>query len=132
VSIGNQEDIDLVVAFIEGAQTRVVLVEAKAETGWTNKQLASKVERLQRIFGDNGQSVPGVKPTFCLCSPFNSENIVYDKWPAWTLSHGKHLFLKLPVTAGRRAVFGADSLGRPSRDRKFWHVRTTDRAAVIE
>ena len=123
VSTGNQEDVDLVVAFPDGPFTRVLLLEAKAETGWTNKQLDSKVVRLTAIFGPEGAAVPGVVPTFCLTSPVDTAGLVYEKWPSWSLREGRHLFVPLPVTPGRRAVFGADARGAPSRDREFWHVR---------
>ena len=54
---GNQEDSDLLVAFDHELTTHIVLIEAKVETGWTNKQLNSKAERLSRIFGEGR---PGV------------------------------------------------------------------------
>ena len=38
VATGTQEDVDLLVAFEEGDITHLLLIEAKAETGWTNKQ----------------------------------------------------------------------------------------------
>lgn len=38
VATGNQEDADLLVAFEKEGLTHLVLVEAKAETGWTNMQ----------------------------------------------------------------------------------------------
>ncbi len=126
VSTGNQEDIDLVVAFADGPANKVVLLEAKAETGWTNKQLDSKVERLRAIFGDDGLKVPGLSATFCLTSPGDTLGLDYTKWPDWTLRNRRHLFLPLPVNSGRRTVFGADASGKPSKDRLFWHVRADD------
>ena len=48
VATGNQEDADLLVAFEQGDIIHLMLVEAKAETGWTNKQMCSKAKGLSR------------------------------------------------------------------------------------
>ena len=48
--VGNQEDIDLLIAFEKQAKTHLVLVEAKGGTAWGNDQLRSKASRLQHIF----------------------------------------------------------------------------------
>ena len=69
VASGNQEDIDLLIAFEAEDITHLMLVEAKRETGWTNKQTLSKAERLRRIFGKDGARYPQVKPYFGLISP---------------------------------------------------------------
>ena len=58
VASDNQEDIDLLVAFEAEDITHLILIEAKAATGWTNKQTLSKAERLQRIFGKDGARYP--------------------------------------------------------------------------
>jgi len=69
VATGTQQDVDLLVAFEEGDITHLLLIEKKAETGWRNKQMKSKVERLERIFGAGGKKYPRVKPHFGLISP---------------------------------------------------------------
>lgn len=51
VATGQQEDVDLLIAFEVRAVHHVVLIEAKATTGWTNAQMESKAKRLGRIFG---------------------------------------------------------------------------------
>ena len=66
---GNQQDIDLLIAFDEGEKSHVVLVEAKGATGWSNSQMQSKAKRLRQIFGSDGECYPGVVPHFCLLSP---------------------------------------------------------------
>ncbi len=65
----NQEDIDLLIAFRRGRTWHVVMVEAKAATGWTNKQAASKAGRLARIFGQDGRRYPSIRPHYVLTSP---------------------------------------------------------------
>lgn len=46
-----QEDVDLIIAFIDRDIYHLILIEAKGETSWSNKQLNSKSERLKKIFG---------------------------------------------------------------------------------
>ena len=100
----NQQDIDLLVAFsstVNGESlTDLVLIEAKAYTGWNNKQLRSKVERLQAIFGDeNGSKYSGtVRPWLVLMSPKKSNKIEHDYWPTWMKPYGdpRWLIYNLP------------------------------------
>ena len=68
---GNQEDLDLIIAFQDECtkEVHLVLIEAKADTGWTNKQLKSKAERLRRIFGGHSCNTELVKPHFVPMSP---------------------------------------------------------------
>ena len=66
---GNQEDADLLVAFEGGATTHVVLIEAKVEAGWTNRQLSSKAERLRRIFAEGRPGAHLATPHYVLASP---------------------------------------------------------------
>ena len=49
---GNQEDVDLLVAFLSGKKIYLILVEAKADSGWTSKQLKSESKRLKAILND--------------------------------------------------------------------------------
>lgn len=51
IATGNIEDTDLLVAFEEGQITHLMLIEAKAETGWTNRQMDSKAGRLKKSLG---------------------------------------------------------------------------------
>ena len=89
---GNQEDIDLLVAFEADDTTHLMLIEAKAETGWTNKQTFLKAERLQRIFGKDGARYPQVKPYFRLTSPRPPKQLESDLWPAWMTRVGQPIW----------------------------------------
>lgn len=64
-----QEDIDLLVAYEGLDGYHLILVEAKATTGWTNGQMKSKAARLVEIFGEDGSKWAGVTPHFVLMSP---------------------------------------------------------------
>ena len=83
----NQQDTDLLVAFERSDIVHLVLIEAKATSGWNNEQLEQKAERLEAIFGngENGGKYPFVKPHFVLTSPKRSNKIKFDKWPKWML-----------------------------------------------
>jgi hypothetical protein len=53
--------VDYLVAYDSGDDTHLILVEAKGVTGWTNKQMASKVGRLVQIFGNDGTMWAGLE-----------------------------------------------------------------------
>jgi hypothetical protein len=134
VSSGNQEDVDLVVAWDTSyGVTQLALVEAKAETGWTNKQLKSKAERLGCIFGID-QTPPDavVRPTFCLLSPVCPTGLDgIHSWPKWMKKQSDEVgntcpfhWLHLPVSPGRMKVVGCDADGKPCHLREHWMVQS--------
>ena len=106
---GTQEDIDLLVAFRHGDQHHLILVEAKAYSGWSNDQLKSKANRLWEIFGDSGPKYDGVIPHFCLMGP-KSTNIKVD-FPGWMKPGGELLWVDLKLPNGRRQVNRCDKVG---------------------
>ena len=65
----NQEDVDLIVAWDDGALTRLAVVEAKGARSWGTQQYESKLRRLTFVFGKDGQRRTGVAPSFVLASP---------------------------------------------------------------
>ena len=78
---GNQEDIDLLVAFKSSGTVHIVLIEAKGDTPWSNSQLESKALRLREIF-----TIPDgakVRPHFVLMAPKESAAINAGTWPFW-------------------------------------------------
>ena len=74
----------------------VVLVEAKADTGWNNNQLKEKASRLKLIFEEKPYSV---KPHFVLMSPRKPKKIKTDTWPDWMKAgrESSALWLELPL-----------------------------------
>ena len=83
----SQEDTDLLVAFeetcAEGVRTHVVLIEAKAYLPWSNDQLESKVRRLRKIFGAQGNCWNKVTPHFVLMTSRVSKDVRFNYWPDW-------------------------------------------------
>ena len=119
----NQEDIDLLVAFEDEASQKVhlVLIEAKADTGWTNKQLNSKAGRLRRIFDKCVLDV--VTPHFVLMSPSSKSKrkrkIDTNGWPPWMkrekTKFGAH-WLELPLRDELLRVTRCNDLGYGDKD----------------
>ena len=114
----NQEDVDLLVAFEGSQNTHLVLIEAKADTGWNNDQLISKARRLRLIFDENpygANFVKPVKPHFVLMSPSKSPKIRTAEWPCWMKRKGEdpaYYWLELPLRYGLLKVTRCHENGR--------------------
>ena len=121
---GNQEDIDLLVAFDAGSTSHLVLLEAKAETGWTNKQMDSTADRFRRIFGERGQRYPEVTPHFALMSPRPPRELKTHVWPSWMTRNGNPEWIELKVPPGRRRLKRCDASGKPSATAGVFRVLT--------
>ena len=120
---GNQEDTDLLVAFNDGEQYHLVLVEAKCATGWTNKQMKSKAVRLSQIFGPDGMRYFRVKPHFCLASPRRPRQLKASEWPEWMSNDdGSYFWIKLRFPKGRKMVTRCESNGRRSAQGNHFRI----------
>ncbi|MBF0398710.1 MAG: hypothetical protein HQK78_18180 [Desulfobacterales bacterium] len=94
---GNQEDIDLLIAFEKEDKTVIILIEAKCFGSWTNKQINSKIDRLNLIFETKTNNI--VKPYFMLMSPKESKNLKVINGKRWFDIDGKPFWMKLNVPA---------------------------------
>ncbi len=120
---GNQEDTDLLVAFKEDEQYHIVLVEAKAATGWTNKQMRSKAGRLTQIFGSDGNRYPGIRPHICLASPRRPKQLRASEWPRWmSKDDGSYIWLKLNFCKDRLRVTRCDTQGNQSAKGDYFRI----------
>lgn len=100
-----QEDVDLLVAFERDGMTHLVLIEAKAATGWTNAQAKSKASRLAQIFGNDLDEKNGVRPYFVLMSPKESSGVNVTDWPKWTVDATQRpLWMELKIPERLRMV----------------------------
>jgi hypothetical protein len=132
----NQEDVDLLLAFENGATTHVVMVEAKGETGWSSSQILSKARRLKHIFGDEAQGHLGlgmkssVEPHFAVASrdrPTGLEkklNEQADGIPDWMWRDGKLPWIELTIPNDRLRLEQCDGQ-EPSNAKKsdlYWRV----------
>ena len=118
----NQEDIDLLVAFEDLGVTHLLMIEAKAATGWTNKQTLSKADRLREMFGEDGEKYPDVKPSFCLTFPSTPRLLESNQWPSWMAPGGEPIWLELEAPTGRRRITRCDEAGKSSPDGYFFRV----------
>ena len=121
---GTQEDIDLLVAFGRGPITRLLLVEAKGATGWTNKQLQSKAERLKILFPEPTRRVVA-EPSFVLCSPREPRRVDVSGWPHWMAPDGAPRWMRLAMPHDRVKVVRTGHRGRPNRAGRYFTVRPT-------
>ena len=109
---GNPEDVDLIVGFENAGTTILLLVEAKAETTWTNSQQQSKADRLSEIFGPEADRYPGVQPHFALTSPKRPEKLNASCWPSWMAPEGCPIWFPMTLPPNRRRVVRCDPTGR--------------------
>ena len=124
VSTGNQQDIDLFVAFKVEEVYHLILIEAKVYSSWDNKQMRLKAKRLCQIFGSNGDEYPKIKPHLYLTSPQCPQKLDIDEWPRWMIKNGKASWLKLCVPSKRRTVIGWDAKEeKSSKKRRRFKIR---------
>lgn len=127
---GNQEDIDLVVAF----GNTLILIEAKGDTSWSNTQLNSKVPRLENILGEVGadpSSLNHLSVYFILMSPKESEQLKRkpdQPWPVWMLKDGKPMWIPMRMAeaglepAFLRVVRCKDADGLVGKEGSHWKI----------
>jgi hypothetical protein len=123
VIAATQEDVDLIIAFQDGGACHIIIVEAKGVTGWTNKQMESKADRLRTYFKD-GKMWPNVTPHFVIVSPRRyPEGLNVSGWPIWMKKDDKHAhFVQMPPLADRllRVTRWDDGEGKASRHGDRW------------
>lgn len=117
-----QEDINLLIAYKEEDECHLVLLEAKGVTGFTNRQLQSKMGRLRDIFGDDGSNFPSVAPHFAIVSPKKPVGIRTDGWPSWVLHGGEIPWIKMPIASGLKRITRCDESGRASAEGRSWRT----------
>lgn len=123
---GNQEDVDLLIAFNRGGQYHLILVEAKAYEGkgyasFDRSQLKSKSDRIVKIFDKAGQKYPRVTTHFCLMSQNNPKRQTVYEWP-W--DEARWIPVSLRDKNTRRIVerYNAKT-GKSDKDGNEFHVR---------
>ena len=88
---GNQEDMDLIVAFGD----TLILIEAKGDTSWGNTQIHSKLNRLDAML-QRQERLMGFVPRLrlVLISPKESKGLDVPEggWPEWMLNADRKPF----------------------------------------
>ncbi len=125
---GNQEDIDLLVAFRENAKTHLILIEAKGVMSFDNQQLRSKIERFNKIFDDPNVKKANVIPHFAIASPFEPKKLDLSFYPDWLMVGKKLVWIKIPHLEGIIKGKGLVKIVRckenkkPADDGEYWTV----------
>lgn len=117
----NQEDIDLVVAFESDTVTHVALVEAKGFTSWSNKQMESKLRRLDRVVADASPG-PDVALHLVLASFKPAEKLTVD-WGQWANDGTGPPHIVLAKPENRLVVEECDAEGNRLRGGGHVHLR---------
>lgn len=126
VITGNQEDIDLIVAFEEQGLSHLVMIEAKGVTSWSPKQLSHKAKRLREIFTPQFRKL--VVPHFVIASPLpmplppNNE----FEWPDWMRQNDRFLWVRMPVDRGLFAVTRSNDHGVADANGEYWTLKRDD------
>lgn len=119
---GNQEDIDLVIAFDQN----LVLVEVKADSAFGNEQLKSKLERINLV-RDFHRSLAGADETrfiFALISPYEPQKLKL-RWPEWALKNGRVPWLQLPLSKTLLEVGRCNEHGIRQVNPDYWAIFPT-------
>lgn len=119
---GNQQDIDLLIAYPKDNKCHLLFLEAKGDSGFTNEQFNSKVERLGKIFGADGCCRKDVKPYFAIISRRYPSGLNRECWPAWIRGGENIPWLKLPWPEDLVRVSRCKDSGEPSARGCHWTV----------
>jgi len=117
-----QEDIDFIIAYDFANTCHIILIEAKGVTGWTNKQMSSKTDRLRDFFGDEGNKRSGVQPHFVLMSPSKPEKLDVKNWPRWMKNDNEAVWIKLDISNDLQSIARCDANGKEDRAGEYWRV----------
>ncbi len=120
----NQEDIDLIIAFKSDDICHLVLIEAKGVTGWTNKQMDSKVRRFREFFGEDGKKQEDLIVHFLLMSPREPKRFNED-WPSWMTTDRKPNWMELSIPDSFMKVTRCDYKGNANQFGEFCIVKET-------
>jgi hypothetical protein len=124
------EDIDFLLAFVDDLGiTHIIMIEAKGDTSFTNKQLQSKANRLNEIFGPSGKKWPNVVPHFLVCSPTQPSRLQTSTLPSFMRNKKDNglAWFRLYMPANQRKVTRCDASGNTSKNGTHWkikHIRT--------
>ncbi len=121
----NQEDVDFIIAFKVDGIYHIILIEAKAESGWTNSQFLSKAERLKFVFGSEKYLWNNVKPYFLITSPRKPVNLQIDALPIYLKRSMDDIWFKLEIPNYLIKITRCDQSGKPSMSGNQWKVEQT-------
>lgn len=116
----NQEDIDLFIAFKQNENYHLILIEAKAETGWTNKQLSSKSTKLKAIFGEDKCIWKNIIPHFLITSPRKPRDLKIDLLPLYLQKSMDEIWFQLHIPNDLTKITRCNDIGKSSINGNNW------------
>ena len=122
----NQEDVDLLIGYCDKEKCHLIMLEAKAATGWTNKQLKSKAAKQEAIFYVSKVMIyPNVILHFALISPQKPKNLdMTYSWPSYWLDKEDDInWLKLEMPDNQQRIVKCDENGRITEESNYWQVK---------
>jgi hypothetical protein len=122
---GNQEDIDLVIA----SGLDLILIEAKGEGTWSDKQLNSKLTRLTCIRSIANEAQSPVRFHFLLMSPRPPQKLDAESNPdfGWALADAEFPRIELPFPTNALAVSRCNENGKRMAQPLHWCIYEKNR-----
>lgn len=128
----NQEDIDLLLCWKDEAGHKLVLLEAKAHSPFSIKQIASKSARLATLFGAEGERYAGRNVHVAIVLAGLREPHQPQFRTAWrelatretNVGDKRRRFVLLDTTRLVHVVGEHDETGKPKTKGRHWRVRT--------
>jgi len=123
----NQEDVDLFIAFKDDYIYHLILIEAKAESAWTNKQFESKAKKLKSIFGDKECMWVEIKLYFLITSPRKPRQLNINSLPSYLKRSIDDIWFKLSIPNDLVKITRCNEAGRASISGEYWKIESTKR-----
>jgi len=99
------------------------MIEAKGATGWTNKQMKSKADRMIELFGKDGGKWPKVIPHYILMSPRPQRDLNLSSWQEWVKNGNEAYWLQLVMPDDLIKPTRCDKKGEVSIDGNYWKIK---------
>ncbi|MPZ24643.1 MAG: hypothetical protein GEU28_14185, partial [Dehalococcoidia bacterium] len=123
---GNQEHVDLLLAWESGEGVELLIVETEGVTGWSGKQLLSKAHWLGDVFGygSGTENYAWLRPRFAIASPVPPPvDMITLEWPEWMVdAEGRPAWLQMPVPRDLLKVTRTMADGSVRATGGFWLV----------
>lgn len=114
--------LDLALAYETGnGGHRLVLGYGKLSGKWSGRRFRRLSDRLRRVFGEDGDAFPAVKPCFVALGPERPGPAQTASWPAWMRRpDGASYWLPLDKADDELELLRCDKKGRPRRIGDWW------------
>ena len=122
---GNQEKVDLLLAWESGDNVEMLIVEAEGVTGWSGKRLLSRALWLGDVFGygSGNEAFDWLRPHFAIASPAAPPaDLPTLEWPEWMSGTEGPAWLEMPVPRDLLKVRKTTPIGQARSTGGYWVV----------